>query len=96
MIEFFFLSFLVSYSPAWPGTHSGAGAAPERHPPNTSLSTSLTHAKLEILRAEGLFKIFQQLSEEELGPNPRSQMSVTTPAESSSLGARMAEVEPPG
>lgn len=91
----FFLSFLVSYSPAWPGTHSGGGAAPEP-PPNTSLSTSLTHAKLEILRAEGLFKIFQQLSEEELGPNPRSQMLVTTPAESSSLGARMAEVEPPG
>lgn len=58
MVEFFFLSFLVSYSPAWPGTHSAAEAAPEL--PDTSLSTSLTHAKLEILRAEGLFKIFHQ------------------------------------
>lgn len=51
----FFLSFLVSYSPAWPGSLSVAAAAPEL--PDTSLSTSFTHAKLEILRAGGLFKI---------------------------------------
>lgn len=41
MIEFFFFHFLVSYSPAWPGTHSGAGAAPE--PPPQYISLYLPH-----------------------------------------------------